>query len=183
VGGLDKKLAVVTLIAVASLVIAIVALSDSYVIISEYHQSPASTTPTLSPQTTLFPTTTPQPTVTPTAVAPPNLSSAKPDSGNPHISIAIDLYNDGYFPTQYDPEYNINVTNTSTLPITVYSIVYTDPLVSSNETYWIGNQVLAPHATTTFINGNVGETSQLFIYYKVSSQLFYYTQTYNPTIP
>jgi len=51
---MDKKLGLVALIAIVSLVIAMVALSESFIMMSEFNQSPASSSLT-TPQPTLAP--------------------------------------------------------------------------------------------------------------------------------
>jgi hypothetical protein len=162
---LKKRLfAIIALITVASLIIAIAALSMAYI--------------------RLYPTTTPQPTVTPIAspTATPNLSSAIPDTAN-YISINVTAINYGFFPHQYNPNYYVHITNNHTSPITVLSIIGTAN-DNINFTYWTGNQVIAPNTTSDF-TGNDTITSgwpmnDIYVYYELSGQLFVHSLTPAP---
>jgi len=173
---------IVAIIAIIGLIIAIVALSALFIVISEYHHSPASpSTPTPSPQTTPYPTTTPQPTIVPTAT--PNLSSAKPDPDNQRISINITAVNTAPFAAygQYMPIYPVNITNNGASSIAVVSIIATtnngEYNIVTNFTYWGGNQIIAPHSTEQFSNGasntNGLGMSEIYVYYEVSGQLYH----------
>ena len=155
---MNKRLfVIIALITVASLIIAIVALSESHI--------------------QLYPTTTPQPTVTPTATpaATPNLSSATPDNAN-NISISVTAINHAHFPHQWMPSYYIHITNNGASPITVVSIINTAIDGQTNFTYWSGNQNISPNTTGNFTANNSHYVelpmNDIYAYYEVSGQLY-----------
>ncbi len=160
----------ISLIAIASLIIAIVALSMSHI--------------------PLYPTTTPQPTVTPTATptATPNLSSAIPDTAN-YISISVTAINHAHFTNQWMPSYYVHITNNGASSITVVSIIGTAIDGQTNFTYWSGNQDIAPNSTGNFAANNTYYAEwpmhDVYVHYEVSEQLFVHSLApapipYNP---
>ena len=155
----------VALIAVASLIIAIVALSQSYI--------------------RLYPTTTPTPTIAPTATptATPNLSSAIPDTAN-YISISVTAINHAHFPHQWMPSYYVHITNNGASPITVFSIINTAIDDQTNFTYWSGNQDISPKTTGNFSASNPYfaelPMNDIYVYYQVSGQLFVHSLAHVP---
>jgi hypothetical protein len=162
---LDKKLVAVALIAVAGLIIAVVALSQSYF--------------------RLCPTTTPQPTVTPTTTptATPNLTSAIPDTAN-YISISVTAINHAHFPNQWMPSYYVHITNNGASPLTVVSIIDTAIDDQTNFTYWSGNQEISPNATGNFSASDPYfaelPMNDIYVNYKVSGQLFVHSLAHVP---
>ena len=155
----------VALIAVASLIIAIVALSQSYI--------------------RLYPTTTPTPTIAPTATptATPNLSSAIPDTAN-YISISVTAINHAHFPHQWMPSYFVHITNNGASPMTVVSIIDTAIDDQTNFTYWSGNQDISPKTTGNFSASNPYfaelPMNDIYVYYQVSGQLFVHSLAHVP---
>jgi hypothetical protein len=155
---LNKRLfAIIALVTVACLVIAIVALSESYIQLN--HRI------------------TPQPTVTPTATqtATTNLSSATPDTAN-YISINVTAVNHAHFPNQWMPSYYIHITNNGASPITVISIINTAIDDQTNFTYWSGKQDISPNTTENFTANNSYYVelpmNEIYAYYEVSGQLY-----------
>jgi hypothetical protein len=150
----NKRLVAIAVITVASLIVAVVALSESYI--------------------RLCPTTTPQPTVTPTATptATPNLSSAIPDTAN-YISINVTAINYAHFPQQWMPSYYVHITNIGTA---------IDE--QTNFTYWSGNQDIVPNTTENFVANNTYYAEwpmhDIYVYCEVSGQLFVHSLAHVP---
>jgi hypothetical protein len=162
---MNKGLVAVALIATASLIIAVVALSQSYL--------------------RLYPETTPTPTIAPTAppTATPNLSLATPDNSD-RISISVTALNTAHFPQQWMPIYYIHITNKGDSSIKVVSIICTAIDNQSNFTYWSGNQDISPNATGNFSASNSyyaeWPMNDIYVYYQVSGQLFVHSLAHIP---
>ena len=154
---LDKKLVTVALIAVASLILAVIALSQSYI--------------------RFYSETAPTPNITPTAtqVATPNLSSAEPDTAN-YISINVKAINHAYFPHQWMPSYYVHITNNGDSALIVVSIIGTAIDDQTNFIYWSGNQVITPNTTGNFTATDAyfseWPMNDIYVYCEVSGQLF-----------
>lgn len=157
----------VAVITVALLIVAIVALSESYI--------------------RLCPTTTTQPTVAPTAIptATPNLASAIPDNAN-YISVNVTAINHAHFLYQWMPSYYVHITNNGASPLTLVSIIGTEIDDQTNFTYWSGNQDISPNTTGNFTANNsyFGERpmNDIYVYYEVSGQLFFQSLAPDPIL-
>ena len=163
---------VVALIAVASLMIAILAFSQSYI--------------------WLFPTTASKPTIalTATPTATQNLSLATPDDSE-GVYISVTALNTAHFPLQWMPIYYVHITNNGDSSIKVVSIICTAIDDKTNFTYWSGNQVIAPNNTGNFTTSDSyfseWPMNDIYVYYEVSGQLLVHRlapvplPTYSPT--
>ena len=160
---LNKGLVAVALIAVASLIIAIVALSEVNI--------------------QLYPKTTTQPTPTITPTPTPNVTSAIPDNGQ-RISVNLTALNTAHLPIQWDPIYFIHVTNNGDSSLTVVSIICTAIDDQTNFTYWSGNQDIAPNTTRDFSANSTyyagWPMNDIYVYYQLSGQLFVYSLAHPP---
>jgi hypothetical protein len=162
---LDKILVAVLLIMVAGLIIAVVALSESYI--------------------RLCPATTSQPTVTPTATpaASPNLSSPIPDTAN-YISISVTAINHAHFLRQWMPSYYVHITNNGASTLRVVSIICTGIDDQTNFTYWSGNQDISPNTIGNFsASGSYFAElpmNDIYVYYQVSGPLFVHSLAHVP---
>ena len=162
---LNKRLLAIALMGVATLMIAIVILTQFNV----HLYSPSKTQPTNNP------------TATPTAT--PNLNSAIPDNGQ-RISVNLTALNTAHLPIQWDPIYFVNVTNKGDSSLTVVSIICTAIDDQTNFTYWSGNQDIAPNITNDFSANSSyyagWPMNDIFVYYQHSGQLFVYSLAHPP---
>ncbi|HMK94976.1 MAG TPA: hypothetical protein VK536_06190 [Candidatus Limnocylindrales bacterium] len=164
---MNKKTIVLASIAIIALVIAVIALSESYIVISDYHKSPTST-PTPSPQTTIAPTAT------------PNLSSAISDAGNQYINLnfsksSLNLGGEVF------RELVLNVTNICKSNVTIITITYVAKDGSNGTWPASGYQVLSPNSSassgwaTPIQLSSPTSLNSITVYYQVADQIYHHT--------
>ena len=152
---------IVAIIAIIGLMIAIVALSEAFIVISEYHKSPSSAS-----------TPSPQPTIAPTAT--PNLSSAISDAGNQYVNVSLLV-------TQYLGILNItDISKSNVVLITATYIAVEDGSYFPGTYPGSGYQFLLPNQTATFDWANApsypyAEIASITVYYQVANQIYYHT--------
>jgi hypothetical protein len=160
---MDKKIMIVATIAIIGLIIAIIALSEAFIVISEYHKTS---------------TPSPQPTVAPTAI--PNLSSAISDAGNQYVNVSFLVT-----PFQEGSDLGIlNITDISKSNVVLITATY---IAVEDGSYFPGTypgsgyQFLLPNQTATFdwVNPpsfpSSSEIASITVYYQVANQIYYHT--------
>lgn len=171
---MDKKTIILASIATMALVLSAVALSESYIVISEYHSSKQTPTPT-SPESTISPQATPQPTTAPMAT--PNLSSSIRDN-NQNIMVNCTIFSSDSDFTGLNLLWDLNVTDIGKSDITIITITY-----AANNSGYISNgtypgtygQILSPNTTAAFDWLDPPALTSIAVYYQIADQIYYHT--------
>ncbi len=168
---MDKKLATISIIAIVSLVVAIIALGVAFIVLSEY-QSNNVPSKTSNPTPTLTPTTdsSPQPTPTSTTSSTTPQPTPKKQVGDENIDFQIterkDIFN--------RITVSLNITNISNQTMTISNIVYNIENHGSI-TLWGGEDVLSPNSSASFFNEYPPNFDSITVYYQILGENLSYT--------